>query len=172
MDEIIKLTPKQEAFCVHYTTNGAETFSNGTKSAITAGYSETSAYSQASALLKNPKIQERIQELYKDNMTRNMITSLGAKVRDVAITELKDNVFYASIYLLSPSGDIIEIDSRPSDAIAVAMRCDVPVRVRESVIEKSKVIDLASDNAINSNKDELTDILENLSLEDFGKYKM
>ena len=74
MNEITILTPKQESFCVHYTTIGAETFSNGTKSAIAAGYSEISAYSQASALLKNPKIRARIKELHAENMSRNMIT--------------------------------------------------------------------------------------------------
>ena len=68
------LTPKQDSFCVHYTTIGAETFSNGTKSAIAAAYSEKSAYSQASALLKNPKIQQRIKDLCAENMQRNMIT--------------------------------------------------------------------------------------------------
>jgi len=74
MNEITILTPKQEAFCIHYTTIGSETFSNGTKSAIVAGYSKTSAYSQASALLKNPKIQQRLKELHAVNMSRNMIT--------------------------------------------------------------------------------------------------
>ncbi|MCK4601744.1 MAG: terminase small subunit [Phycisphaerae bacterium] len=74
MHETGLLTPKQEGFCVHYTTIGAETFSNGTKSAIAAGYSENSAYSQASALLKNPKIQQRVKELHAENMSRNNIT--------------------------------------------------------------------------------------------------
>lgn len=67
-------TLKQESFCVHYTTIGSETFCHGTKSAIAAGYSEKSAYSQASTLLKNPKIQQRIKELHTENMSRNNIT--------------------------------------------------------------------------------------------------
>ena len=74
MDETRLLTPKQESFCVHYTTIGAETFSNGTKSAIAAGYSEKSAYAQASALLKNPKVQERVRQLHAENLGRNGIT--------------------------------------------------------------------------------------------------
>ncbi len=74
MSQTKTLTPKQDSFCVHYTTIGAETFSNGTKSAIAAGYSEKSAYSQACNLLKNPKIQERLKELYTENMQRNNIT--------------------------------------------------------------------------------------------------
>ena len=74
MHEARLLTPKQESFCVHYTTIGAETFSNGTKSAIAAGYSDKSAYSQACTLLKNPKIQQRVRELHSENMGRNNIT--------------------------------------------------------------------------------------------------
>ena len=74
MNEIEPLKPKQDSFCVHYTTIGSETFSNGTKSAIKAGYSEKSAYSQACALLKNPKIQQKIKELHAENMSRNNIT--------------------------------------------------------------------------------------------------
>ena len=67
-------TLKQESFCVHYTTIGSETFRHGTKSAVAAGYSEKSAYSQASTLLKNPKIQQRIKELHTENMSRNNMT--------------------------------------------------------------------------------------------------
>ena len=74
MNETETLTPKQDSFCVHYTTIGAETFSNATKLAIAAGYSEKSAYSQACNLLKNPKIQQRIRELHAENMSRNNIT--------------------------------------------------------------------------------------------------
>jgi phage terminase small subunit len=73
-NEIEMLPAKRESFCVNYTTIGAETFGNGTKSAIAAGYSENSAYSQASALLKNPEIRQRVQELHAENMSRNLIT--------------------------------------------------------------------------------------------------
>jgi len=74
MNKEKELTPKQENFCIHYTTIGGETFGNGTKSAIAAGYSEKSAYSQASTLLKSPKIQQRIKDLHAENMSRNNIT--------------------------------------------------------------------------------------------------
>ena len=68
------LTTKQDSFCVHYTTIGAETFGNGTKSAIAARYSEKGAYARASELLRNRKVQERIAELHRENMQRNQIT--------------------------------------------------------------------------------------------------
>ena len=74
MNETTTLTPKQESFCVHYTTIGAETFSNGTRSAIAAGYSEKSAYSQACTLLKKPEIQQRVRELHSENLGRSNIT--------------------------------------------------------------------------------------------------
>jgi phage terminase small subunit len=74
MEQTKTLTPKQDSFCVYYTTIGAETFSNGTKSAIAAGYSEKGAYARGSELLKNRKVLERISELHTENMQRNMIT--------------------------------------------------------------------------------------------------
>lgn len=74
MNETETLTQKQDSFCVHYTTIGAETFGNGTKSAIAAGYSEKGAYARGSELLRNRKVIDRISELHKENMQRNMIT--------------------------------------------------------------------------------------------------
>ena len=74
MDKTERLTPKQESFCVHYTTIGAETYSNGTKAALTAGYSETSTHVTATKLLKQAAIRERIVELQSENMKRNPIT--------------------------------------------------------------------------------------------------
>ena len=69
-----ELTPKQESFCQHYTTIGGPTFSNGTQSALEAGYAESSASVTASQLLKKDFIKDRIEALHKENMTRNMIT--------------------------------------------------------------------------------------------------
>ena len=69
-----ELTPKEEAFCVAYTTIGSETFSNGTKSAIDAGYAEDSARTQAWRMLRKEHIKKRIRELYDKNMEENMVT--------------------------------------------------------------------------------------------------
>ena len=74
MNEIKKLTQKQDSFAVHYTTIGAETFSNGTKSAIAAGYSEKGACVRGSELLRNRKVRDRISELNTENMQRNFLT--------------------------------------------------------------------------------------------------
>jgi phage terminase small subunit len=68
------LKPRQDSFCVHYTTIGSETYSNGTKAALAAGYSEKSAHVTATKLLKQDAIRDRIVELQAENMKRNLIT--------------------------------------------------------------------------------------------------
>ena len=70
-----ELTAKEEAFCVAYTTIGSETFSNGTKSAIEAGYAEDSARTQAWRMLRKEHIKKRIRELYDKNAEENMVTT-------------------------------------------------------------------------------------------------
>lgn len=74
MNETETLTAKEEAFCVAYTTIGNETFSNGTTSAIEAGYAENSARTQAQRMLRKEHIKNRIRELYDKNMEENMVS--------------------------------------------------------------------------------------------------
>jgi phage terminase small subunit len=69
-----KLTPRQDSFCVHYTTIGSETYLQGTKAALAAGYAESSAHVTATKLLKQEAIRNRIIELQAENMKRNLIT--------------------------------------------------------------------------------------------------
>lgn len=71
----VNLKPKEEAFCVAYTTIGSETFNNGAKSAIEAGYAEDSARTQAWRMLRKEHIKARIRELYDKNMEENMVTT-------------------------------------------------------------------------------------------------
>ena len=106
------------------------------------------------------------------DLIKDIIGSLGSSVKKVKLTSLEDNVFYASIHIVLPSGESVEVDSRPSDAIALAMRCSVPILVNESIIAKSRIVDLSVDTVNDKSSEELTSILENLSEEDFGKYKM
>ncbi|MHC4160113.1 MAG: terminase small subunit [Planctomycetota bacterium] len=68
------LNQQQDAFCVHYTTIGSDTYGHGTKSAKAAGYSEKTAYSQATRLLKKAEIRQRISALHAENMQRNYLT--------------------------------------------------------------------------------------------------
>jgi hypothetical protein len=91
----------------------------------------------------------------------------------IEINDLKDNTFFAMIHLLK-NANAIKVDSRPSDAIALALRANAPIFVDEKVIDKSRSIDFAkkSISVDDVKKEKLKDFLENLSTEDFGKYKM
>ena len=71
-------------------------------------------------------------------MTHDLLDQLDAKCERVSVTELRDNTFYASI-TISVNGSEIEIDSRPSDAIALAVRCQAPIFAAEEVIDESSI---------------------------------
>jgi uncharacterized protein len=81
---------------------------------------------------------------------------------------LKDDTFYAVIWL-DREGELISVDSRPSDALALALRLDCPIYVEESVLKSSKVASSMSDKV---NDAELRRWLEGLNDEDLGRYKM
>ncbi len=101
------------------------------------------------------------------------IETLGAKVEKVVVCDLRENTYYALIYL--KAGDkVYEIDARPSDAIALALRTDAPIFVDEKVFTKTKeaVKETRKDQSTSDEEKKWEEILENLSPEDFGKYKM
>ena len=104
------------------------------------------------------------------DLLKNILDSMEIKVMKVAITELRDNTFYAKIHLKKDNKEI-EMDARPSDAIAVALRTKSPIFVEKSVVEKSRKIDLGATED-EQKKRKWTEILEGLSPDDFGKYKM
>lgn len=107
------------------------------------------------------------------DLMKTMLDSLDVKVEKITVSELHDNTFYAHI-ILDQNGKKLDLDSRPSDAIALALRTKAPIFVDKKVIEKSRKIDLAKEgiDEIGVNKQKWAEILENLSPEDFGKYKM
>lgn len=70
------------------------------------------------------------------DLIKNILDGLGVNIIEVVVTDLKDGTFYAKIYL-ELNGTTYEIDSRPSDAIAVALRCGVPIYVNEEVMEEA-----------------------------------
>ena len=72
------------------------------------------------------------------DLLRNLIIELGMKVERVVVTSLRDNTFYAVIELTSGNGDPMRLDSRPSDAIALALRADCPIFVDLEVIQASR----------------------------------
>ena len=71
------------------------------------------------------------------DLLRNLIVEMGAQVERVVVTELKDNTFFAVIEMRNSAGDSVTLDSRPSDAIALALRADCPIYVNEEVIQAS-----------------------------------
>jgi bifunctional DNase/RNase len=102
------------------------------------------------------------------DLLRNMLNGLSCSVMKVVVNQLKDDTFYAIIWL-EREGRLISIDSRPSDALALALRTDSPIFVEEEVINTSKA---ASADKEKSGDEELKRWLENLNDEDLGKYKM
>ena len=102
------------------------------------------------------------------DLLKTLIAGLQAGVRKVVVSELRDDTFYAHIWL-EKDGELISIDSRPSDALALALRMDCPIYVEEQVIKTSKATSSVSDKVTN---DELKKWLESLNDEDLGRYKM
>jgi bifunctional DNase/RNase len=106
------------------------------------------------------------------DLLKTILKQLEADVTKAEVNDLSDNTFYARITLKTGEKEMV-IDSRPSDAIAIALRTGAPIFVAKKVIDKSRKIDLAEDTGDDSSrKQKWTEILENLSPEDFGKYKM
>lgn len=102
------------------------------------------------------------------DLLKTLISGLQADVRKVVVSELRDDTFYAMIWL-EKDGELISVDSRPSDALALALRADCPIYVEEQVIRTSKATSSVSDKVTN---DELKKWLESLNDEDLGRYKM
>ena len=102
------------------------------------------------------------------DLIRNLLFGLEAGVKKVVVSDLKEDTFYAVIWL-ERNGELISVDSRPSDALAIALRLDCPIFVDETVLKTSKD---ATAVAEVSNNQELKKWLENLSDEDLGRYKM
>ena len=102
------------------------------------------------------------------DLLKNALGELGAKLLRIEINDLRDSTYYATLYLKCRK-TVIGIDSRPSDAIALALRCSAPIYVSDEVLSKTTVVDLTQDI---SESDKLLEVLKSLEPEDFGKYKM
>jgi uncharacterized protein len=106
------------------------------------------------------------------DLMKNMLDKMGVKLAKIEISDLRDNTYFALIYLIF-DGKEFSMDARPSDAIALALRAQAPIFVEEQVIQKSKDVDLGAKEEIKSDEGKKwTEILESLSPDDFGKYKM
>ena len=102
------------------------------------------------------------------DLIKILLMGLETGIQKVVVSELRDDTFYAVIWL-EKDGELISVDSRPSDALALALRLDCPIFVEEQVLKTSKSSSTVSDKVTN---DELRRWLESLNDEDLGRYKM
>jgi bifunctional DNase/RNase len=109
------------------------------------------------------------------DLLKTILGEVGCSVESVEITELKENTYYASV-ILKLAGRQVIIDSRPSDAIALALRTKSPIYVAKAVLEASSMLQQNEDaertveNVSNVSKEKWAEILEKLGPDDF-KYK-
>jgi bifunctional DNase/RNase len=103
------------------------------------------------------------------DLTRNLIHHLHARLERVVISELKDDTFYATLWLRQGDEPMV-IDARPSDAIALALRADCPIYVAEEVMQTAKLN--TTGPAEGQTAEQLRGWLEGLNDEDLGRYKM
>ncbi|MGE5752764.1 MAG: bifunctional nuclease family protein, partial [Deltaproteobacteria bacterium] len=101
------------------------------------------------------------------DLFKNVMDQLGVSLKKIEITDIKDNTYYAVLHL-ETGGKILTIDSRPSDALAIAIRLGAPILVHESVIEKAVRVEAEG----GQDKDKWSELLEKMDPEDFSKYKM
>lgn len=98
------------------------------------------------------------------DLMKNVITGLNASIIKVVVNDIRNNTYYARIYL-KVKNFITEVDARPSDSIALAIRSSSPIYVEDKVLEKGHIFTLNTD-------DELKKHFQELKLEDFGKFKI
>jgi uncharacterized protein len=104
------------------------------------------------------------------DLLRNMIAELNARVLRIVINDLRDSTFFAQIRLAIGTGldRTLEVDARPSDAIALALRTEAPIFVAQSVLDQAQTISPEEGDSEEKTKK----WFDNLSPEDLGKYKM
>ncbi len=103
------------------------------------------------------------------DLFKNLLDQAGLRLLRVEVTDIKESTYYAVLHL-DCGGKPLVIDCRPSDAIAIAIRMEVPVMVRDAVIDKALRADTSA--AAGGEKDKWTELLERMNPEDFSKYKM
>jgi bifunctional DNase/RNase len=114
------------------------------------------------------------------DLIKNIIGEVGVTVERIEVHDFRDDIFYASIYLRAPDNREIRVDSRPSDALALALRCGARICVARKVIDEARRLDKrtrsddpgASDGGDGDGLEGSPGILEALDDKDFGKWKM
>ncbi len=104
------------------------------------------------------------------DLMKQILDTFHVSLKRVVINDLRENTFYANLYL-NVDGEELIVDSRPSDAIALAVRVKAPIFITKSVVEATKQLGLFASKLL-EDQDELKSIIEDMKPEDFGKYKM
>lgn len=102
------------------------------------------------------------------DLLKNILIDMRASVSKIVVNQLKENTFYALIFI-EQNGEMMRIDARPSDAIALALRTESPIFVEDEVIANAKSSDIAKESV---DTERLQKWLENLEPDQLGKYKM
>lgn len=102
------------------------------------------------------------------DLIKNLLLGLDTHVHKIVVNELRDDTFFAVIWM-ERDGKVISIDSRPSDALALALRLDCPIFVEDEVLKHSKQATASADRV---SAEDLRKWLEGLNDEDLGRYKM
>lgn len=103
------------------------------------------------------------------DLMRNLIGNLNSRLERIVITEIKDDTFHAVLWLRQGT-DLVTVDARPSDAIALALRLDCPIYVSEHVMQTAKLNTTGPPEGPTA--EQLRTWLEGLNDEDLGRYKM
>ena len=101
------------------------------------------------------------------DLLRNLISELDGRVTRVVISDLRDSTFFAQIRVIS-GGRTLELDARPSDAIALALRTEAPIFVSQEVLDQAQTISPDGDDG----DVKVKKLFEQLDTDDLGKYKM
>lgn len=105
------------------------------------------------------------------DLIKNILETIEARVLKVMVTDLKENTFYAMLHLQA-GGTEYTVDSRPSDAIALALRVGAPIYVDEDVVRKAKTLEVGKEGepVKADDPDQLREWLQNIKPEDFEKF--
>lgn len=105
-----------------------------------------------------------IQRPLTHDLIKSVITGLDATIVKVVVNDIRDSTYYARIYL-KHANSIIEIDARPSDSIAIALRSDAPIYISDSVLERGSTFSLKEGDTLRAH-------FQELKPEDFGKFEL
>ena len=115
---------------------------------------------EATAIASGLRDEEK-ERPFTHDLLYDVICSLGHKVERVVVSDLRDGTYYATL-LLGGDGETTEVDARPSDAIAVAIRAKAPIFVSEEVLDKAAIL---SDDAEQNEVEKFKKLLDNVELE-------